>query len=598
MKKLMNVIALILIQYTMGNAQIVEFKNTALFKEIINNQLGIDQNKDGKLQVEEADAVLYFNIYIDYSDIHDLKCFKNLEKISIQGNNKDSIDLSIFPNLKNIDIDCKEIKYLNISSNSKLEDISLRSFNQDFDGSMFHELKYLSFSFSNIKLVNLNKNSNLMMFRSEFDTIQTFILPLENHISDFYINSQIHTKVNFEAFSNLKYVLIGTSFTDEELKKLNHTLEFNFIGNIDRMKNLIKFTSLKRVAILNDSVNTLDFSTNKLLTRISIEGKNIRTVNISNNLFIKELEISKTKISELNLSKFRYLRKLELVGNKISILDLSNNFCINEIKIDSTEIKQIILPFNVSKSIIIGSTDGIYISNASMHKSLNQIVKIKDKQLFKALLSNSVDINGNGKIEKFEAIKCLKLQLANKEIKNITGLEEFINLTDLDISYNQIQKLSIDKIKFLKRLNCSHNLLKELFVNNMTEMSFLKANHNLIDSASLNTDEMYTSMNDSINFSNNHLTSFELNWAFTNIDLSHNHISTVTGIGPGALDVSYNQLTDIDLSMPNLFFVNWLSCTNNPIQKIKLNDRTDYLKCDKRLIKTIKKYNLNAVIEY
>lgn len=122
-----------------------------------------------------------------------------------------------------------------------------------------------------------------------------------------------------------------------------------------------------------------------------------------------------------------------------------------------------------------------------------------DDNIFKAYCVNLYDVDKDGEIDVEEAKKITRLEIQNKGIKSVTGINAFENLTYLNCSVNQLKKLDLSgKAKLtdlncldnqlellelkgcvaLKRLNCGYNKLKKLDLKNSTEISTVKCDFN------------------------------------------------------------------------------------------------------------------------
>lgn len=85
------------------------------------------------------------------------------------------------------------------------------------------------------------------------------------------------------------------------------------------------------------------------------------------------------------------------------------------------------------------------------------IVLIPDKNFEKALISLGIDNIQDGKLLRSQAEKTTQLNLYDAQISNLQGIEAFINLLDLNCSYNDLTSLNISQNKALKFLDCSRN---------------------------------------------------------------------------------------------------------------------------------------------
>jgi uncharacterized repeat protein (TIGR01451 family) len=91
--------------------------------------------------------------------------------------------------------------------------------------------------------------------------------------------------------------------------------------------------------------------------------------------------------------------------------------------------------------------------------SFGQNVNIPDPLFKNALLTYSptIDLNEDGEIQVSEAENITFLELTNKSISNTTGLEAFINLEELNMSYNDLIAIDISALSALEFLKLDHN---------------------------------------------------------------------------------------------------------------------------------------------
>lgn len=87
-----------------------------------------------------------------------------------------------------------------------------------------------------------------------------------------------------------------------------------------------------------------------------------------------------------------------------------------------------------------------------------QIIKFKDENLKQALIQQGVDKNGNGIFESEELDSTTKLKLDEKNISDLSGIENFKNLVDLNLRKNNISNFSaISKLINLEMLVIGDN---------------------------------------------------------------------------------------------------------------------------------------------
>lgn len=104
-----------------------------------------------------------------------------------------------------------------------------------------------------------------------------------------------------------------------------------------------------------------------------------------------------------------------------------------------------------------------------------QNVNIPDANFKNYLLSNSaINTNGDGQIQVSEAIAFNgSIYCGNKNISNLTGIEAFVNITELFCFSNQLTTLNVSQNTALTYLTCSGNQLTSLNVKNGNNSALL-----------------------------------------------------------------------------------------------------------------------------
>ncbi len=236
-------------------------------------------------------------------------------------------------------------------------------------------------------------------------------------------------------------------------------------------------------------------------------------------------------------------------------------------------------------------------------KAHAQNVNIPDSN-FKNFLLSKTEINTNEdmEIQVTEANSFSgKINCNNKSITDLTGIEEFINLTKSECYYNNISNLNFAANTNLRYINCSYSYVNSLILPEGTNLTALYCHNNLITnldiSTSINLDSLNCRENDleSINLSTNtHLSDFSCEYnEINNLDVSNNlelvHLY-VNGNNLSSLDISNNtllidlgcysnELTNIDLS--NNINLETLSLNFNNLTNLDVSNNLGlrYLRC-------------------
>ncbi|KIA89232.1 leucine-rich repeat domain-containing protein [Kaistella jeonii] len=106
-----------------------------------------------------------------------------------------------------------------------------------------------------------------------------------------------------------------------------------------------------------------------------------------------------------------------------------------------------------SKLILFLLTINFLLFNCQPHKKI-----YLDQNFTDALYDNKVDLNKNGYFEENELLNVTKLDLTQKNITNILGIEDFKNLKELILNRNYISDFSpLNKLEKLEVLGISQN---------------------------------------------------------------------------------------------------------------------------------------------
>ena len=151
------------------------------------------------------------------------------------------------------------------------------------------------------------------------------------------------------------------------------------------------------------------------------------------------------------------------------------------------------------------------------------------------------------------------LDVSRKNISDLTGIEDFIALTNLSCWSNALTSLDVSKNTALKMLSCFWNPLTSLDVSKNTALENLYCWGNAL-----------TSLDVSKNSGLKKLACYDN--SLTSLDVSKNTALTELGC-------LNNALTSLDVSKNNALF--FLSCSNNPLSDLDISQNTAlvYLVC-------------------
>ncbi|MFC6876012.1 leucine-rich repeat domain-containing protein [Flavobacterium myungsuense] len=221
-----------------------------------------------------------------------------------------------------------------------------------------------------------------------------------------------------------------------------------------------------------------------------------------------------------------------------------------------------------------------------------QYTLIPDANFEQALIAQGYDSGAiDGKVLTANINKLTYLNVDVKSIFDLTGIQDFVALTNLSCNNNQLTSLNVSGLKALTFFDCSFNQLTSLNLSGLTALISLNCYYNQLTSVNLSglksleylnfNNNQLTSLNvieltalTSFQFYNNKLTTLDVseNTALTKLNCSGNNLTTLDVSKNNLLDFlnsSYNQLTILDVSNNNM--LSYLVCTNNELTKLDVS---------------------------
>ena len=168
---------------------------------------------------------------------------------------------------------------------------------------------------------------------------------------------------------------------------------------------------------------------------------------------------------------------------------------------------------------------------------------------FRTYISKVYDENNNDILDANEIAAVKTIDVSRKEIKDLTGIEHFENLTKLLCYNNQLTTLDVSENKALTLLTCDNNELTSLDVSGNTTLMTLSCGFNKLESLNVSGSAALTYLS----CDNNKLTSLNVsgNPNLTNLYCGSNQLTSLNVSGNHNLTNLYcgsNQLTSLDLS--------------------------------------------------
>jgi Leucine-rich repeat (LRR) protein len=412
----------------------------------------------------------------------------NLTKLYCWNNQITGINFADNPNIDSVDCGFNLITSLDFSDNPNLKSIecgdnSLTS----LDLSANNQLTYIRCANNQLTSLNIQNgnNANLTFFSAtgnpnglcaQVDDPAMMNTNWPNSLpsaSSFSANCGICTinipDANFKA-ALLANAAINTN-ANQEIECSEAAAYTSFINvsnsNISDLTGIEAFTG---ITMLNCSVNqlsSLDLSANTALVNLNCTGNFISNLNISNCLSLEQLFCSVNQITELDLSNHIYLEQILCNENALISLNIQNGFngnLTNFLATTNPDLECVAVD-NVNDMLVNwpNAIDGI--ASYNLNCSVCTIF-IPDANFKAALLANPyINTNSNQEVECTEAASFSgNIFVLNSNISDLTGIEAFHGVAQLNCSMNQLTSLDLSANTALTYVEAHSNQLVNLLL--------------------------------------------------------------------------------------------------------------------------------------
>jgi len=187
-----------------------------------------------------------------------------------------------------------------------------------------------------------------------------------------------------------------------------------------------------------------------------------------------------------------------------------------------------------------------------------------------------------------------ELDVQNKGISDLTGIEDFLGLTKLICNNNSLTTIDISNLLLLEEFTCSNNQLTEINVTNNTLLKILDCWKNPINTLDISTNTLLTFLQCAennlsiLNINNNNL--------LQTLSCGTNNLSSLdvsSKLGLRYLFCNDNNLSEMDVSNNTLLWNYYVY--DNSITSIDLSNNTELrrVRCQNNSISTLNLKNGN-----
>ena len=507
-----------------------------------------DTNHNGKLDAQELN-ITEMTITDDYKirNLEGIRFFENLEKLDCHG-----IGLTT----------------LNVGKNFKLRELDC-SYNQlkDYLPILSSGLKILNCSHNNLTSMDLGILSGLKLEEVDcsYNKIWRIVMRSEEEL------------IKFDC-SNNELMALDVSRC-YQLKQLNCSV--NQLVELD-VKNQ---TNLTLLDCHHNELTELDISRNQNLASLTCDGNQLTTLDLSKNNSLSHLSCAENRLACVDFS--------HMVGSNINA---DGNRCPIAVRTDGKFDLTTLPGFNVGKATNWngGSVSGTILTVEDGKDEVSYQYDcgngVNPTFIFETSLpineKNFPDANFRNYIKTYKAggrdvltveeqRKVETIEINNKGVSDLTGIEAFPNLKELNCGNNSIQKLDLRQNPELEKLICNKNQLTQLDLRKNLKIYHLNCSENQLEQLDVSNLK-----------------------ALENLDCSHNDLEQLDVRNSKflrALYCSWNRLTELDADVSHKFQLEKVECQNNQLTSLILgqNKLLNKLNCAHNQLTQL---NLNNMI--
>lgn len=491
----------------------------------------------------------------------------SLAKLFCADNDLADLDVSLNVNLEELDCSNNAIETLDISNNDNLIEVSC-------DNNKI--TNFISYAVDNLTLTKLSCNNN---------ALKTLLVNRCLELTTLNCRSNGLTLLNITANNKLKVL----DFSDNELTDvdLSGAALVAVSGSQNKLTAINDLTSGFLESLILDNNEITDVILLNTLKYITISSNQLSDIDVSSNINLIELNVSNNQLTNLLLStNLNQLKTLNCSNNQITgDLDLTSlglsacplrntdnplDFCPDTITVNvsenllefvniqngfNNEISSFSSTGNPNLTCIqvddINNIGDTWTKDTSTEYSLDcrfGETYVPDDNFEQALITLGYDITGTmDDYVPTASIEVLtELDISGNNISDLTGIEDFEALQNLNCSNNNLNSIDVNNNEYLEEINCANNNISVLDLTNNLDVVTINIANNIFTEFA--TDVIPTL--EVFNCNGNAIVEldFSLNTALTNLSCNGNALEVLNlqnGQNPSILNLDAQNNPDL-----------------------------------------------------
>ena len=554
--------------------------------------LAQDYGADGVLTNGERESVTGFSVsYEQIADLKGIEFFTALEWLSCEVNELTTLDLSKNTSLTELYCNDNQLASLDVSKNTLIKILYCNN-NQlsSLDVTNNTALTHLDCSNNQLTLLNVSKSTELLWLNCNNNMLASLNMPKNTKLFFLSCNNNQLTSLNVSDNTGLaEFDCSSNNLSTLDVTKITNLSVLNCNGNELSSLDISKNTKLQRLKCSDNILSSLDITNNTALTGLECNSNQLSSLDLSGKKNLVTLLCSDNQLASLDVSKNILLGSLNCAKNQLTSLDVSKNTRLsvlhcyyNNIKGEAMDALVESLPTTTRGQFVaialnddneqnvitkaqvsVAEEKGWTVYDSSIHKyegsgPESEGIAIDETNFPDENFRNWVlaqDYGLDGVLTEEEIAGVTFIDVSEKNIASLKGIEYFTALTQLDCYENQLTSLDVSKNTVLTWLSCDNNQLTSLDVSKNTALMGLTCGGNQLT-----------------------LLDVSKNTALENLYCNYNQLTSLDVSNNTALKTlycSYNQLTSLHVSKKTALWL--LTCDNNRIDETEMGNLVESL---------------------
>lgn len=555
------------------------FSNYLTTLDVANNDLltSLNCGDNSIANLDLSKNTLLRQLVCDANDLKSLDLSKNPDLVHLNCSSNDitnaGMDVSGNIFLQQLYCSNNKLTTINISNNPQLEVLDCsNNFLTALDISSDTLLKKIDCSLNKLSTLDVSNNKHLEEIECSSNQLEVLNLTNNRFLRSVTCDKNLFAGFDVTKNDSLRSMSVsGNRLTTLDLSK---NLRLNYLNSSDNQLTGLGVNSndsLVYLSISGNKISSLATGDLTLLSYLNCGNNNLGTIDVSSNKELLELHIFGNKIESLDLDSNKNIRVLNFSDNNFSSIDLMSQDSLVELNSSGNHLKSLVLNNNKILKAVNCSGNNLEALNVrnGNNDSLATFISVNNPMLFCIEVDDPDNVGANWQKDATAAYNwnCHYFDTYipdnnfEKALAAITGQPDnndgyiltssIDTITSLDISGKDIQDLSgIEDFLALQNLNASNNRIDSLDLSSNTSLAALDVSSNYLSSLDLS----------------NNLKLEELNITFNQLSvIQTDSLSLLKAVNAG-----FNKFTSLDFRKnPELTS---LSCDSNQLASLKINN--------------------------